>query len=183
LQDWAARTFGPSQGDDAVHVVHAINEWICRSIRYRRREDRGVQSPLESLGLASGSCREMATLLLEIVRSLRLAGRFASGYLDSAAPCAGQASTHAWTKVYFPEHGWFGCDPTLGEGTSQKHIVCGVSSHPRGVMPGQRILFRTREQLRRNGCQRRHQPGRLTRIVGLRVRLWRPPRRFETNFR
>lgn len=135
LQDWAARTFGPSQGDDAVHVVHAINEWICRSIRYRRREDRGVQSPLETLGLALGSCRDMATLLLEIVRSLRPAGRFASGYLDSAASRAGQASTHAWTEVHFPEHCWFGCDPTLGEGTSEKHIVCGVSSHPRGVMP------------------------------------------------
>ena len=94
-----------------------------------------MQSPLETLGLASGSCRDMATLLLEIVRSLRLAGRFASGYLDSAASRAGQASTHAWTEVYFPEHGWFGCDPTLGEGTSEKHIVCGVSSHPRGVMP------------------------------------------------
>ena len=77
----------------------------------------------------------MATLLLEIVRSLRLAGRFASGYLDSAASRAGQASTHARTEVYFPEHGWFGCDPTLGEGMSEKHIVCGVSSHPRGVMP------------------------------------------------
>ena len=72
LQDWAARTFGPSHGDDAVHLVHAINEWICRSIRHRRREDRGVQSPLETLGLGSGSCRGMATLLLEIVRSLRL---------------------------------------------------------------------------------------------------------------
>jgi transglutaminase-like putative cysteine protease len=34
-----------------------------------------------------------------------------------------------------PEHGWFGCDPTLGEETSQRHIVSGVSSHPRGVMP------------------------------------------------
>ncbi|HEY6676696.1 MAG TPA: transglutaminase family protein, partial [Terrimicrobium sp.] len=43
--------------------------------------------------------------------------------------------THAWAEVYFPEHGWFGCDPSLGQGTSEKHIVCGVSSHPRGVMP------------------------------------------------
>ncbi len=66
---------------------------------------------------------------------LRVASRFASGYLDGAASRASQASTHAWTEVYFPEHGWFGCDPTLGEGTSEKHIVCGVSSHPRGVMP------------------------------------------------
>ena len=135
LRDWTMRTFAPKQGDDAVHLVHEINTWIYHSIRYRRREDRGVQSPLETLELQSGSCRDMATLLLEIVRTLKVASRFASGYLDSAASVAGNAATHAWTEVYFPEHGWFGCDPTLGEHTSQKHIVCGVSSHPRGVMP------------------------------------------------
>jgi transglutaminase-like putative cysteine protease len=135
LQDWAARTFRPNQGDDAVHLAHEINRWIFQSIRYQRREDRGVQRPLETLRLGSGSCRDMATLLLEAARSLRLASRFASGYLDGAASRAGQAFTHAWTEIYFPEHGWFGCDPSLGEGTSDKHIVCGVSSHPRGVMP------------------------------------------------
>ena len=98
-------------------------------------ETRGVQTPLETLKLESGSCRDMATLLLEITRSLAIASRFASGYLDSEASLAGRAATHAWTEIYFPEHGWFGCDPTLGEETSQRHIVSGVSSHPRGVMP------------------------------------------------
>ena len=135
LRDWTVRTFAPKDGDDAVQLVHEINTWIYESIRYRRREDRGVQSPMETLKLQSGSCRDMATLLLEIVRTLGLASRFASGYLESSASLAGHASTHAWTEVYFPEHGWFGCDPTLGEGTSEKHIVSGVSSHPRGVMP------------------------------------------------
>jgi transglutaminase-like putative cysteine protease len=135
LRAWAETTFAPTSGDDAVLLVEGINEWIHRSIRYRRRDDRGVQSPLETLRLGSGSCRDMATLLLEAARTLRLAARFASGYLDGAASRAGQAVTHAWAEVYFPEHGWFGCDPSLGEGTSEKHIVCGVSYHPRGVMP------------------------------------------------
>ena len=135
LRDWSMETFSPRKGDDAVLLVHEINRWIYRSIRYRRRETRGVQTPLETLKLESGSCRDMATLLLEITRSLAIASRFASGYLDSEASLAGRAATHAWTEIYFPEHGWFGCDPTLGEETSQRHIVSGVSSHPRGVMP------------------------------------------------
>ena len=135
LRDWTMKMFSPKQGDDAVHLVHGINSWIYHSIRYRRRTDRGVQTPLETLQLQSGSCRDMATLLLEIARSLKLASRFVSGYLDSVASFEAHAATHAWTEVYFPEHGWFGCDPTLGEGTSQKHIASGVSSHPRGVMP------------------------------------------------
>ncbi|HEY5814042.1 MAG TPA: transglutaminase family protein, partial [Terrimicrobiaceae bacterium] len=135
LRDWTHQTFAPKQGDDAVNLVYEMNRWIYRSIHYRRREDRGVQSPLQTLRLGSGSCRDMATLLLEVLRSLNMASRFASGYIENEAARRGQASTHAWTEVYFPEHGWFGCDPTLGEGTSEKHIVCGVSTHPRGVMP------------------------------------------------
>ena len=60
-----------------------INGWIYHSIRYRRRTARGVQTPLETLQLQSGSCRDMATLLLEIARIL--ASRFVSGYLDTVA--------------------------------------------------------------------------------------------------
>lgn len=48
---------------------------------------------------------------------------------------AGHASTHAWAEIYLPSLGWRGFDPTLGTGISLKHIVMGVSNHPRGVMP------------------------------------------------
>lgn len=135
LHTWLLATFAPRPECDAVALVHQIGTWIYRTIQYRRREDRGVQSPLQTLGLKSGSCRDMATLFLEAVRTVGLASRFASGYLHSASSIAGRAATHAWTEIYFPEHGWFGFDPTLGEGTSHKHIVTGVSAHPRGVMP------------------------------------------------
>lgn len=135
LRKWALETFTPKDGDDAIALVHQAGLWIQQTIQYRRREDRGVQTPLETLRLGSGSCRDMATLLLEAMRALDLAARFASGYLDSAASAAGRASTHAWSEIYFPHHGWIGYDPTLGEPTSHKHIVTGVSSHPRGVMP------------------------------------------------
>lgn len=151
IRNWITNHFHAIQGSDAVALTHEMGLWINRNIQYRRREDRGVQSPAETLLGRSGSCRDMATLLLEGARALGLAARFASGYLDSAASAAGRAATHAWTEVYFPEHGWFGFDPTLGEGTSLKHIVTGVSSHPRGVMPvsgsfsGPRELFESLE--------------------------------------
>jgi len=135
LREWGEVTFAPAPGDDAVALTQEVNVWIYTNIKYNRRDDRGVQSPLETLKIGSGSCRDMATLMLEVLRTLGLATRFASGYLDAASAAAGRASTHAWTEIYFPDHGWYGCDPTLGESTSQKHLVTGVSSHPRGVMP------------------------------------------------
>jgi transglutaminase-like putative cysteine protease len=126
---------------NAVALALSLNGWINQHICYRRREERGVQSPLETLRLMSGSCRDMATLLMESCRSLGLAARFASGYLDTIASRAGTASTHAWIEVYHPESGWCGYDPTLNEVASHKHIVCGVSSHPRGVMPVSGAFF------------------------------------------
>ena len=77
----------------------------------------------------------MATLMMEAGRLLGISTRFASGYLDCAASLAGRASMHAWIEAYLPALGWRGFDPTLGEPTSLKHVVTGVSNHPRGVMP------------------------------------------------
>ncbi len=147
VQEWLATIVPKFKGRDAVRTMVEIGQWIHQNIKYRRREDRGVQSPAQTLELKSGSCRDLATLLLEAVRAQKLAARFASGYLHTLSSEAGRASTHAWTEVYFPEHGWFGFDPTVGEMTSEKHIVTGVSAHPRGVMPisgtftGERELY------------------------------------------
>ena len=120
---------------DAESTIFSLGTEIHRLIRYQRRSEHGVQSPTETLRLARGSCRDMATLMMEAGRTLGLATRFASGYLDCAASLAGRASMHAWVEFYLPALGWRGFDPTLGEPTSLKHVVTGVSNHPRGVMP------------------------------------------------
>jgi transglutaminase-like putative cysteine protease len=116
-------------------AVSRLNEYIHEQFPSKRREERGVLTPAQTLERGSGSCRDLATLLLEAARSLGIAARFASGYLDCEASEAGVASTHAWTETYLPGEGWCGFDPSLGEETDQKHVVTGVSNHPRGVMP------------------------------------------------
>jgi transglutaminase-like putative cysteine protease len=135
LKSWLRSLPFARGNQDATALVSALNHWIFDNIQYRRREERGVQSPLETLKLASGSCRDMATLLLETVKAAGVAARFSSGYLDSAASAAGKAATHAWIEVYFPEQGWCGVDPTMDVTTGDKHILVGVSWHPRGIMP------------------------------------------------
>jgi transglutaminase-like putative cysteine protease len=122
-------------GADAEGTMLALCEIIHKKIAYQRRSEKGVQSPAETLELASGSCRDMATLMMDCARVLGIAARFASGYLHCAASMAGHASTHAWTEVYMPSLGWRGFDPTMGEPTSLRHVATGVSNHPRGVMP------------------------------------------------
>lgn len=134
--DWTRKLLaaGPPAAT-AMDAVRAINTGIFQAIAYRRREEPGVQNPRTTLQLASGSCRDMATLGIEAVRSLGLPARFVSGYVESSASAAGKGSTHAWMEAYLPDSGWCGFDPTSGRPTGTRHIPLGVSSHPRGVMP------------------------------------------------
>lgn len=114
--------------DDMAILIHRV-------IKYTRREVVGVQSPEETLRLSSGSCRDMAVLMMETSRALGYPARFVSGYMESGNSVVGRGSTHAWAEIYLPEHGWTGFDPSVGRRVGPGHIAVGVSHHPRGVMP------------------------------------------------
>lgn len=114
--------------DDMAILIHRV-------INYNRREVVGVQSPEETLSLLSGSCRDMAVLMMETSRALGYPARFVSGYMESGNSVVGRGSTHAWAEIYLPEHGWTGFDPSIGKRVGPGHIAVGVSHHPRGVMP------------------------------------------------
>ncbi len=135
VRDWIATLPNPLDFPSAEAFVLRLAELIHDRIRYERREQKGVQSPATTLSLGSGSCRDLATLLMETLRHQGIAARFASGYLDCQATRAARGSTHAWTEVYFPQLGWRGFDPTTGKRCDFRHIVTGTSHHPRGVMP------------------------------------------------
>lgn len=83
---------------------------------YQTREDEGTQSPSQTLSLGLGSCRDLATLFIEAVRSLGFGARLVSGYLyDPTRTLLGSAdagSIHAWAEVYLPGAGWITFDPT-----------------------------------------------------------------------
>jgi transglutaminase-like putative cysteine protease len=135
VKEWVSTAIDPTIVYDAEEIVASIARRIRKTIKYQRREAKGVQSPSQTLLAGSGSCRDMATLMLEALRSVGFPARFASGYLVGSASSAGDAATHAWAEAYLPYVGWLGYDPMLGEATSGNHIVVGVSNHPRGVMP------------------------------------------------
>lgn len=134
VRRWLAESLNVDSAD-AEGTMERLCVLVHDAIAYQRRVEKGVQTPAQTLELGSGSCRDMATLMMEAARLLGVAARFVSGYLHGTASLAGRASTHAWTEIYLPLLGWRGFDPTLGSPNSLNHIVTGVSSHPRGVMP------------------------------------------------
>lgn len=122
-------------GRERAPVFVNLAQQIHDKISYLRREEAGVRSPLKTLELGSGSCRDTAVLMMEAGRCIGFATRFVSGYLESSASKVGRGSTHAWTEVYLPDRGWVGFDPSIGKAVGDGHVAVAVSHHPRGVMP------------------------------------------------
>jgi transglutaminase-like putative cysteine protease len=99
----------------------------------------GIQPPLQTLKLGSGSCRDFALLMMEAVRALGFAARFVTGYLYSPGRDGGAnrggGSTHAWVQVYVPGAGWMEFDPTNGIVGSHDLIRVAVARDPAQAVP------------------------------------------------
>lgn len=135
LQTWL-QSLDYNPGTTQTYVLlDTLSKHISQSLTYIIREEPGVKTPAQTLNDNSGSCRDFATLFMEICRLLNLACRFVSGYLHAPSTETGNASTHAWAEVYLPGPGWKGFDPTIGELTGNRHIPVAVSRHPEWVPP------------------------------------------------
>jgi len=115
LAAWA-QAFVRGSRTDTLSLLKDISLGVSSAIAYRSREEEGTQPPLQTLNLASGTCRDFATLFVEAVRSLGFGARVVSGYLFDAdrnrLGSEGAGSTHAWAEVYVPGAGWITLDPT-----------------------------------------------------------------------
>jgi transglutaminase-like putative cysteine protease len=135
LQDWIANIWKPLETIDTVELLTALNNKIANNLKYQVREEPGVQSPAQTLSLGAGSCRDFATLYIEICRYLGLASRFISGYLLNEGDVYGHPSTHAWSEIYLPDSGWLGFDSTSGLMVTGEHIATAVHRHPESIPP------------------------------------------------
>ena len=144
LTHWARqfiRTDGPTGTRD---LLLNMNQFIREHFGYAQRDEEGTQTPLETIQLGTGSCRDFALLMMEAVRRLGLAARFVSGYLydpalDDGAPggdgTVGAGATHAWLQVYLPGAGWVTFDPTNNLLGGNQLIRVGVARDPSQASP------------------------------------------------
>jgi transglutaminase-like putative cysteine protease len=139
VRRWVRRFLREGRPNETGALLMTLTSAIKESFVYVRRSEQGTQDPVLTLRLGHGSCRDLALLMVEAVRALGLAARFASGYLyvptRDGPVHVGGGSTHAWCQVYLPGAGWVEFDPTNGIVGNRDLIRVAVARDPRQAMP------------------------------------------------
>lgn len=126
LADYAQASFAPGRPLD--EAVHDLMQRIHREFKYDP-EFSTIATPLrEVLEHRSGVCQDFAHLAIGCLRSLGLAARYVSGYIETVPPpgterLVGADASHAWFSVFAPGFGWLDFDPTNNQIPRDQHIT------------------------------------------------------------
>lgn len=136
---WARQFVRIGQPAETGRLLMTLCFAIHEGFSYSRRLEHGTQTPIQTLQLRRGTCRDFALLMMEAARSLGLAARFVTGYIyvpdRDGSTTLGGGSTHAWCQVYLPGAGWVEFDPTNGIVGNRDLIRVAVARNSRQAIP------------------------------------------------
>jgi transglutaminase-like putative cysteine protease len=144
LTDYARGCFPP--GRNLLEAAEALNRRIHTEFKFDPKFTT-VATPLTTvLQHRRGVCQDFAQLMIGCLRSIGLAARYVSGYLETKPPPGkprqvGADASHAWVSVLVPKHGWVDFDPTNGCTPAETHITVAWGRDYSDVAPLKGIIF------------------------------------------
>lgn len=144
IRQFASNCFAPQQ------PLFSCIQALCRKIYDEFDFDpfyTTVNTPVKTvLKAKKGVCQDFSHLAIACFRSMGLAARYVSGYLETLPPpgkpkLQGSDASHAWISVYIPHHGWYDFDPTNNITPSERHITIAWGRDYGDVPPLKGIIF------------------------------------------
>ncbi|MFA6189178.1 MAG: transglutaminase family protein [Sulfuricurvum sp.] len=144
LCDYASVSFSPERS-----VYESVQEFMGRIYKDFQFVSgfSDVNTPVETVFEArKGVCQDFAHIAISALRSLGLAARYVSGYIETLPPKGeeklfGADASHAWFAVFIPGYGWFDFDPTNNIIPYDQHIVLGYGRDYADIAPMQGVVL------------------------------------------
>jgi transglutaminase-like putative cysteine protease len=143
IDRWSAQFLANDNSANLYELLVDMTRTIKRTIKHESRHEEGIQDPVQTLRLATGSCRDVAVLMIAALRSRGIAARFVSGYVHLIDDDEDEneeneivgGNTHAWVQVYVPGPGWVDFDPAAGVTENHTLIRVATVQDPRQAIP------------------------------------------------
>ncbi len=144
IQSYAAESFFPGRPimDAMVDLNHRIHQDFVFTPGFT-----DISTPLRNVfEERKGVCQDFAHFGLACARSMGLAAKYVSGYIETLPPpgkpkLVGADASHAWIAVYIPDVGWVEFDATNDLLVNDQHIRVATGRDFGDVVPMKGIVY------------------------------------------
>ncbi|MBX2842353.1 MAG: transglutaminase family protein [Flammeovirgaceae bacterium] len=106
-----------------------------------------ITTPLHEVAKhKKGVCQDYAQFAIACVRSMGLAARYVSGYIETLPPegeekLEGVDASHAWLSVFSPGFGWLDFDPTNNQIPKEQHVTVAYGRDYLDITPFKGVIY------------------------------------------
>jgi len=144
LVDYAGESFTP--GRPVLEALLDLAQRIHADFEYEPGSTSVTTTVGDVLAARKGVCQDFAHLTIGCLRSLGLAARYVSGYLETEPPAGqerlqGTDVSHAWAALWMPESGWVDVDPTNRQFVDDRYVTTAWGRDYADVPPLKGVIF------------------------------------------
>ena len=144
LADYAAPSF--PTGRPVIEAIVDLARRIHADFDYEPGSTSVTTSVDEVLTARKGVCQDFAHLAIGCLRSLGLAARYVSGYLETKPPpgkerLQGADVSHAWAALWLPGGGWIDVDPTNDQLVGDRYVTTAWGRDYADIPPLKGVIF------------------------------------------
>lgn len=133
LKDFTRQTIEDSD-DKMVPFLSLLAQKVYDNWEHEKRDEEHPLDPDQCFQQKKGSCKDLAWMLMMMLRGQGIASRFVSGYSFNPELDQGH-ELHAWIEVLLPGAGWVGIDPSSGLLANEYYVPVATSFDPALTMP------------------------------------------------